>query len=645
MATSESAFRELARAVRDCDTVTVTRLLSEGVDPDAFPYNAYGDSLLMRAVDVGAGLDIIGLLIDHGAALTTTSSRAETVGSVAVKKGRSDVIELLKSRGVAVDDRPFASLAQDEKDERLHRALRDDWTDDDIVERVSRMLDDGADPDAPVDDRPPLLVLAKQGTSSAPLYQVLLSHGADPAAATARGNTTLHVLAKYGGNVAVAASLLDAGAPVDAPNAKGCTPLHLAAASGHTGADGFVEWLLAAGADAAATDRRGRTPADRASGRRKKVLLAAIGPGAAPADLALIEAVVSSRLAEVRTLVESGASPLALDTGDREYGPNHVEGITALHAAFQRGVAPAVADYLLSVPGLDWNVRDIDGRTPLHVVLDQWQGPVRADFAQRLLAAGADPNVADARGETPLWRLLSFYELDGEIELIEALVSGGAEPGHQNRGGETILDAICGELQYFHETHDKAGFVRLAQHLSVSGYPGSELSRRGLTSWLAAKAPKYLDGAQPAPVPPTAGRQRFAQVTAGVLEPLLMTYAYLSIEGQAQPVALFDWFALGDDEDNDESDLASQVWEYHIPTGPVTERVEREEWAPFGIVGMTGSMDSFEEMGVDGTLFLDLTGAGDGDAPVVYIQAEAPDGEGTILGTFDALMGTLTRNR
>jgi hypothetical protein len=123
-----------------------------------------------------------------------------------------------------------------------------------------------------------------------------------------------------------------------------------------------------------------------------------------------------------------------------------------------------------------------------------------------------------------------------------------------------------------------------------------------------------------------------------------MTEAYLSIQGQVRPVALFDWFALGDAEDNDDNDLASQVWEYHIRMGPVTERVEREEWAPFGVVGMTGSMDSYEEMSVNGTLFLDLTGAHDGDAPVVYVQAEAPDGEETILGTFHALMATLTRN-
>ena len=74
---------------------------------------------------------------------------------------------------------------------------------------------------------------------------------------------------------------------------------------------------------------------------------------------------------------------------------------------------------------------------------------------------------------------------------------------------------------------------------------------------------------------------------------------------------------MNEEAADDEHEYVGQLHEYHI-TGKAPAHVKAERWIPFGVVGMTGSFDSFEEIGVDGTLYLDLTKAKGNDAPVVF---------------------------
>lgn len=93
---------------------------------------------------------------------------------------------------------------------------------------------------------------------------------------------------------------------------------------------------------------------------------------------------------------------------------------------------------------------------------------------------------------------------------------------------------------------------------------------------------------------------------------------FLEIEGEAEPVAFFDWFALEAAEAEDESNSANEIREYHISDAAAVH-VEADEWVPFGIVGLTGRLTNYEETGADGTLFIDLTRVTDDDAVVVFV--------------------------
>ncbi len=73
--------------------------------------------------------------------------------------------------------------------------------------------------------------------------------------------------------------------------------------------------------------------------------------------------------------------------------------------------------------------RDVDGDTPLHVML--WRGDVHAVIA--LIDAGADVNAVGDMSETPLHIAVRNEDVAG----IEALLHAGADPDRMSEFGET----------------------------------------------------------------------------------------------------------------------------------------------------------------------------------------------------------------
>jgi hypothetical protein len=74
---------------------------------------------------------------------------------------------------------------------------------------------------------------------------------------------------------------------------------------------------------------------------------------------------------------------------------------------------------------------------------------------------------------------------------------------------------------------------------------------------------------------------------------------------------------MNDEQDNDEHEYVDQLFQYHL-TGKALAHVRAHRWIPFAIVGMTGTLESYAEISVDGTLYVDLTAAKGADAPVIF---------------------------
>ena len=106
--------------------------------------------------------------------------------------------------------------------------------------------------------------------------------------------------------------------------------------------------------------------------------------------------------------------------------------------------------------GVDPNVQDKDGYTPLHYAA--WKGHHKV--VELLLEHGANPNIQKHDGETPLH--LAVWE--GHHKVVELLLEHGANPNIQeNKYGYTPLhDAVNRCL--------KNKFGRTPLHFTVSRY-------------------------------------------------------------------------------------------------------------------------------------------------------------------------------
>ncbi len=92
--------------------------------------------------------------------------------------------------------------------------------------------------------------------------------------------------------------------------------------------------------------------------------------------------------------------------------------------------------------GVDPNVRDVFGRTPLHLAVQAGHRGV----VELLLNYGADPNARDAAGQTPLhWAVAC-----GHADIEELLLERGADPNAKDFAGNTPLH-IAAMTTYFSE--------------------------------------------------------------------------------------------------------------------------------------------------------------------------------------------------
>jgi pectate lyase len=191
------------------------------------------------------------------------------------------------------------------------------------------------------------------------IVELLLSKGAEV--------SSIHIAALLG-DLARVKAFLERGTNVNAEDKRSFTPLHWAARTGHTN---VAEYLIANGADVNAGEW---TPLQEAAYYSKEM---------------------------VELLLAKGAN---INTGKW----------TALHSALDAERFDIVE--LLLAKGADANIRDDEGRTPLHIAAWYAAGK-NTKIVELLLSKGADINAKDNNDKTAL-----LYAIEnGHTEIVELL--------------------------------------------------------------------------------------------------------------------------------------------------------------------------------------------------------------------------------
>lgn len=236
--------------------------------------------------------------------------------------------------------------------------------------------------------------------------------GTDVNAADGNGETLLHEAARAGAVDTVRELLRRPGIDIDAKSGGGTNPLHVAAVAGH---DDVVALLLAHG---------GVNVDNRNNSSRWTVLMDTIGAG---------HVAIALRLIALQRLDASARDDF---------------GVTALHAAAQRGQTDVVAA-LAARPDVDINAKEHMGRTPLSVAAFQGHTAVvdvllgRADLAV---------NLVDRDRQTALWWAAAGQRLDTvrrlladprtDITITNRPARDSARSAAASLGRQDIVDAI-----------------------------------------------------------------------------------------------------------------------------------------------------------------------------------------------------------
>ncbi|HEX7598712.1 MAG TPA: ankyrin repeat domain-containing protein [Polyangia bacterium] len=133
----------------------------------------------------------------------------------------------------------------------------------------------------------------------------------------------------------------------------------------------------------------------------------------------MVEAAFVCDLVRVRDLLAAGADPNVRDE----------DGRTPLHQAV---LGNSLAILLLLIEAkADLNAADHNAWTPLHFAAQEYL----PDLARMLLAGGADPNARDDEGCSVLWR--AVFSAGGRVDLVRLLLDKGAKDDLANLAGET----------------------------------------------------------------------------------------------------------------------------------------------------------------------------------------------------------------
>ncbi|KAJ6785519.1 hypothetical protein PWT90_03810 [Aphanocladium album] len=399
----------------DCcnDQEVIRYLVSAGADLSIATADQRTMLPLHYAVEAGQ-LDVVALLLNHGAEVNTQSGEGWAPIEYAVQQGLLEITALLLKNGADV-----------------HGSQSDGWkliataVEDGHGDIVKLLLDAGADVHDSSSDIPLLAQACHSGHGN--LVPILLEHGADANFVDDQGNSVMN-LAVAGGHTAVVAMLLqNTGVDPSLGDNNGLTPLHLAADGGHLD---IAKLLVESGVDVSKLDRNRNTPLHYAAkaGHADAVKLL-LGVGVDPSvpnvnqNTPLLTAAGHGHADIVGLLLEQKADPCYADDGQR----------TPLLLASWIGHRETMK-LLLGHPtaAAQISMADKDGYTPLLAA----SSSNHLEAVQLLLEKGADVEDLNCTGAGPL--IIAAEQ--GDAEMVNALLATRkVNVDHQDVNGRTAL--------------------------------------------------------------------------------------------------------------------------------------------------------------------------------------------------------------
>ena len=422
------------------------------------------DSTLLHEAAFRGRLEIVRILLDHGANPNTESKYCETPLH-SVSRGKYDyqehgvnIARLFMQCGVDVNALSKINFTP------LHVAAFHGG-----FEITRLLLNHGANANAEVEGGETALHPVSRGKCDSQengvgIAQLLLEYGVDVHAQDKHHDTALHEAA-FNGRLEIAQLLLDHGANPNTENEQGATPLHSVSEGKYDSQEHGVciaRLLLEHGVDVHAKDKDHDTP----------LLLAALKGRFQIAQVLpfILLYLWENNLFKIlgpQVLLDYGANPNAKD----------VRGTTPLQSVSKgkydsQGHGAGIARLLLE-HGVDVHARDKRHDTPLHVAA--FNG--RLNITRVLLDYGANPDAGGEWGETML-HLVSRGEYDsqghglgiaqlflehgvdihaqdihhntalhsagfsGRLKIVQILLEHGADVKSKNKLGKTPLHAV-----------------------------------------------------------------------------------------------------------------------------------------------------------------------------------------------------------
>ncbi len=341
----ETLARALQAASYKGHEKIVQLLLDNGADINLLG-GVYGSAL--QAASYEGQEKVVQLLLDNGADVNQYSETLRSALQAASGNGHEKVVQLLLKKGADINlldgtNKTALQVASGGGHEKV----------------VQLLLNNGADVNSYGGDGRTALQEAS-GICNKEIVQLLLDKGADVNSYGGDGRTALQEASGIR-NAEIVQLLLDNGADVNSHGSNGGTALQEASCKGH---EMLVDILLKRGADINSQDLHGRT-----------ALMLAVEQGHLPVVKLLLahNRIIQGREDFLRrpatfyaARARQGNNTLQVLFAKTDIDPNHRDlyGSSLLSVAVRNGYKEMV-EYLLAIPGINAEIKDKFGRTPM----------------------------------------------------------------------------------------------------------------------------------------------------------------------------------------------------------------------------------------------------------------------------------------